>query len=919
MSDKKVKMQSSRRTRTDSGAAGFAFKAAKNNKSAPKHERRAGDNRPRDNALREEKNAESITRRGEKNTENFDRRGEKNGENFNRRGERNAENFDRRGDRNAEGFDRRGERYAESIAAQRTPQNGARTPDRGELNIHAPAHAPQNGAPLPSSAPFDASRAQNPRTEPPFSASRAQNLRTDTPFSASRAQNLRTDAPFDASHAQNPRTSAPDTSPLPELLAPCGSPRALEAAIEGGADAVYLGGVRHNARALAQNFTPDDIRAAVKLAHLYGVRVYQTLNTLSTDRELSDVLEDARLAERAGVDALIVADLGVASAIHAALPDLPLHASTQASGHNLASAEKLAELGFCRMVCAREMSGEDIRRFTERSPIEAEVFVHGALCVCHSGQCLFSSMVGGRSGNRGECAQPCRLPYRVGGGECYPLSLKDLSLARHIPELIRAGVASLKLEGRMKSPEYVLAVTSVFRRLLDERRAATDDEMAYLASIFSRDGFTDGYFTSNIGSDMLGVRREEDKTASRALPVFTGLRRLIPVDITAQIQCDRPMRMTLSCGGHSVTVTGEVPERALKSPSEHDALLRNLTKLGGTHFCAHRAVLSLDSGLAVPVSRINALRRDAVAALSEKMDAAAAQRLDKIVPDTLQNAPDTTPGATDTLQSIPDTIPGTLDTLQSVPDTLQSVPVSPRGTRHPRLTAVLRSPSQLTPAARRFFDAIYLPPDLYTPEADGVVLPPVIFDHERDELARLLSEAVRRGATEALVGNLGHISLAREAGLRVHGDFRLNVTNSRTVAALEALGVADVIVSPELSLPRIRDLAGDISAIVYGRIPLMVLEKCVSRELSDCAACTRGTVSLTDRRCVSFPVLREFRHRNVIYNSLPTCMSDRGEELERAGILARHFIFSVETPAEVDDVIRAFTNGERLSGEIRRI
>lgn len=675
----------------------------------------------------------------------------------------------------------------------------------------------------------------------------------------------------------------PPPERLPELLAPAGSPRALEAAIEGGADAVYFGGVRNNARALAQNFTPDDISAAVELAHLYGVHMYQTVNTLVTDRELHDVLEDARVAYEAGVDALIVADLGAAAAIHARFPDLPLHASTQASGHGVEAARQLARLGFCRMVCAREMSYDDLCRFTAASPIEAEVFVHGALCVCHSGQCLFSSLVGGRSGNRGECAQPCRLPYRVGGRERYPLSLKDLSLAEHIPELIAAGVASLKLEGRMKSPEYVLAVTRVFRRLLDERRAATPEEMQYLASIFSRDGFTDGYFTGRVGRDMLGVRREQDKSATRALEPFGGLSRRLSLDVRAEIRRDRPMLMTVSCGERQVSVTGEVPEAALRTPSERDAVLRSLTKFGGTPFRLGRADLTLDDGLAVSVSRLNALRRAALEAMRGAL--------------------------------------GVAPTRYSASEGADRVTVreAPSNTRRHRRTARFARAAQITPSAREFFDVIYLPLHEYAPIADGVVLPAVIFDSELETVERQLERAKTDGAREALVGNLGHIEAARRAGLTAHGDFRLNVTSSRSVAALEALGVDDVIASPELTLPQLRDLGGSTAAVIYGRIPLMVLEKCVGRELGSCADCTAGRLRLTDRRGVSFPVLREQPHRSVIYNSLPTGMSDRAAELERAGITDRHFIFSVETPAEVDAVIRAYREGTALGDRVRRL
>lgn len=663
--------------------------------------------------------------------------------------------------------------------------------------------------------------------------------------------------------------------PLPELLAPAGSPRALEAAIEGGADAVYFGGMRHNARASAVNFTAEDLPKYVALAHTYGVKMYQTLNTLSTDRELPELIEDATVAYNAGVDALIVADLGVAAAIHRALPDLALHASTQASGHSAASAKQLERLGFCRMVCAREMPLDDIRAFTESSPLEAEVFVHGALCVCHSGQCLFSSLVGGRSGNRGECAQPCRLPFRTDRKNKYPLSLKDLSLARHIPELIDAGVSSLKIEGRMKSPEYVLAVTQVFRRLLDERRGATDAEMAYLASIFSRDGFTDGYFTRKIGSQMLGVRREEDKNASRALPDFGGITRRIPVTMNAVIRRGEPMRLCVSDGTRTAEVCGDVPEDAIKLAADREMVLRNLTKLGGTPYSLERADLVLDEGLSVPLSKLNALRRDAIAALS--------------------------------------------NTCVTISVTPKYVPKRSVANREVLKTARFYSPEQISATAQKYFDILYLPLQNYDGVANGVVLPPVIFDSERERVRIQLRDAVKNGARHALVGNIGHIDLAKEFELEVHGDFRLNVTNSESVCVLEALGASNVILSPELTLPQMRDIRGNTAAVVYGRVPLMVLEKCIGKDIADCNVCNSGRLTLTDRRGVSFPVLREQDHRSVIYNSIPTGMSDRTYELDRAGITNRHFIFSTETARQVDAVINAYKNGEPLSMQVRRI
>ncbi len=673
-----------------------------------------------------------------------------------------------------------------------------------------------------------------------------------------------------------------DKKKLPELLSPAGSPLSLEAAIEAGADAVYFGGARHNARVNAKNFNGSDIPAAVSLAHAHNVKVYFTLNTLATDRELPELLDEARAAACAGVDALIMADLGAAASVRLAIPGLPIHASTQASGHNSAAGREFASLGFSRMVMAREASLEDIRSFTRNSPIEAEVFIHGALCVCHSGQCLFSSMVGGRSGNRGECAQPCRLPYRTGGKNSYPLSLRDLSLGRHVPELIDSGVASLKIEGRMKPPEYVLAVTRVWRKLLDERRAASNDEMEYLAEVFSRGGFTDRYFTKNIGREMLGVRSEDNKTASRTLEPFTGLSKKVPLDMNASILPGVPMKLTVSSRPHSATatVTGDIPEVAVNTPTDRDTVIRNLTKLGQTPYAAGNVALILGEGLAIPVSKLNALRRNAVEALY------AANRCQ--------------PACSETIRQI--------------------LPAStPRSTR----TARFIKASQIPDEASGYFDIIYLPlgelAESGCGKANGVILPPVIFDSEMSAAQKQLEAAAELGVRHALVGNIGHIELAKKFGFILHGDFRLNVTNSTSVAVCESLGFSDIILSPELNLPQMRDIAGDTQTIVYGRVPLMLLEKCAVKDTSGCAACREGKADLTDRRGVVFPVLREVPHRNIIYNSQPTYMADRADELARCRIRSQHFIFSTESRAEAAQVISAYRSGTAPVGSIRRI
>lgn len=291
-----------------------------------------------------------------------------------------------------------------------------------------------------------------------------------------------------------------------ELLAPCGSYAALEAAVYAGADAVYIGGKLFNARMGAKNFDNDSIERAVGFCHERGVRLYVALNTVIYDRVMREAVEYAVFLYNAGVDALIVSDIGLISAIRAAIPDFELHASTQMVGNNLAAARYVYEMGLTRMVAARELSEENIRTLCGLSPVEIEIFVHGALCASQSGGCLMSSMIGGRSGNRGECAQPCRLPYN---GE-YPLSLRDNCLASHMRSLFSCNVSSFKIEGRMKSPAYVYGVTAKYRELIDSQRDAAKGEVASLAALFSRSGFTDGYFTGRKEA-MTGVRTDENK------------------------------------------------------------------------------------------------------------------------------------------------------------------------------------------------------------------------------------------------------------------------------------------------------------------------------------------------------------------------------------------------------------------------
>ena len=682
-------------------------------------------------------------------------------------------------------------------------------------------------------------------------------------------------------------TGAKTNKKLPELLAPAGSFEALKAAIAGGADAVYFGGGDFNARINAKNFTNEELKQAIDMLHSCGRKAYITLNTLVHERELQDYLHFAEFVYKSGADALIVADIGGAEAIHRHLPDLELHASTQMSGHNLAQAELLAKHGFSRMVCARELPKDDLEHLVKNSPIEIEMFTHGALCVCHSGQCLFSSLVGGRSGNRRECAQPCRLPYKNQDGEqSYPLSLKDLSLSNHITDLIDLGVHSLKIEGRMKSPEYVFGVVRAFRTLLDENRNATKSELATLAQVFSRGGFTDSYYTRNIGKNMLGIRSEEEKHVSKTALISSEkideiTPKKLPISAFSSIKLGENMTLSLTCGDVCVTAQGDAPEKAINAPLSPENIKKNLSKFGSTNFELINLEVEMDDNLITPISSLNALRREATRLLEEALNKGNNERL----------------------------------------GFEKYVAKAPNSSKKLLKTARFYSAEQITKDAKEYFDIIYLPLQNFNGECEGIILPPVILDSELPKIEKMLEKAKSNGAKYAIVGNLGALNLAKKYDFAIHGDFRFNVYNNETVAKLQNLGIENIILSPELTIPQIRDINGDTATIVYGRIPLMLLEKCVSSEIGTCAECTDGKAILIDRRGFTFPTLREFEHRNVIYNSAPSYMADRENDLARAKITNQHFIFSIESKNEVDLVIKSYKNHSSVdeNQKIRRI
>ena len=656
-----------------------------------------------------------------------------------------------------------------------------------------------------------------------------------------------------------------------ELLSPAGSPEAVIAAVQNGADAIYLGlDGTFNARRNAKNFGREEYLEAVKYCRERGCKVYVTLNTLASDRELEELADTGRFLSETGADAVLVQDLGAARVLRAACPDLPLHASTQMSVHNLAGVFAAAELGMQRVVLARELNKEQIRFIAERSPIELEVFVHGALCFCHSGQCYMSALIGRRSGNRGLCAQPCRMQYSMGRHmDDYPLSLKDNCLISHLSELDDMGVKCVKIEGRMKRPEYGAIVTKIYHRAIHDGVAPTEKDLAMLELAFSRDGFTDGYFTGK-KQDMHGVRGEqaEDRDAAK---LFNEARkeyrdtqaRRVGVDFYIAARVNQPSALAvIDEAGYRAIVYGPVPQNAETLPLTQQAVSEQLYKTGGTQYWCRSVNGIIDDGLYLSAGAINGLRRRALAELNAA----------RAVPPKRRTA--------------------------------AGMPPLPPAVRPQRMLLAVQvlTVAQLTrELAGAGPELLYVPLEMLcaAPEAlhpfreagirIAAVLPRIITDTETEQVLALLKKAKQNGVDSVLSGNLGHIAMARSAGFAVRGDFGLDLES--------------ITASFELRLAQVRDLVKciDTELIVYGRLPCMVTDQDILTR-----ADMGDNGSIADRMGSIFPVAREFGCRNVIYNAHKLFLADKPEDLAACGLAAGRLIFTTESPRECVQIAKSY-------------
>ena len=671
-----------------------------------------------------------------------------------------------------------------------------------------------------------------------------------------------------------------------ELLSPAGSMESVAAAVQNGADAIYLGYGDFNARRNAKNFTREEVAAAVSYCHLRGCKVHLTLNTLLTDRELPGAAALASDISQLGVDAVIVQDLGVVRMLRQAAPDVPIHGSTQMTVHSLDGVKACADLGMERVVLSRELSRDALEYICLRSPIEIETFVHGALCMCYSGQCFFSSVIGGRSGNRGLCAQPCRLKYGWNGkANEYPLSLKDMSLAGHLRDLKKMGVACLKIEGRMKRPEYVAIVTRIYAQALREGREPTAEEIAQLEQAFSRQGFTDGYFQGRTGPDMFGTRQEEEfpkELFAQARSTFeNGENRKEPIRMYAMIRAGEGAQVAAQDQqGHLATVTGPVPEPAVNVPLTAGKVEGQLSRTGGTPYQCERVIAKVEDGLSLPLSSLNALRRQVLEELGRQRTALPQRQTGEFRPGVRYENRREAPVFTVEVRTA-DQVSFELLKLQPA---LLYLPAW-EGAAHPE--ALEKAQKAGVPVA--------------------AVLPRICWDRELENLDRDLDKLRQLGVTQVLAGTLGMARHALNLGFQVRGDYGLGVYNSQTLKELKHMGLSSATASFEMKLAQIRDLSKgmDLELVGYGRLPLMLTENCIVHNHSGQHTC--GNVNLlTDRKGERFPVVKAYGCRNEILNAKKLFLADKLDDLKRLGLWAVRLQFTTENALECTQVLERY-------------
>lgn len=675
-----------------------------------------------------------------------------------------------------------------------------------------------------------------------------------------------------------------------EILAPAGGFDSVISAVRSGADAVYLGEKSFSARASAQNFDDDELKKAVAYCHIHGVKVYVTINTLIFDDEFEKLKKAIISAAEADVDALIVQNQGVARLAKKLVPDLPLHASTQMSVHTASGVRALYEMGFKRVVLSREMSREEIKKAAE-VPVELEVFVHGALCMCVSGQCYFSAMLGSRSGNRGACAQTCRLPFSVGKNKNgYALSLKDNSLVNYISDLEEIGVVSAKIEGRMKRPEYVSAAVRACREQRDNG-FVSDETSKILRGVFSRTGFTDGYYKGRTGREMFGTRTRDD-VVSADEKLFSSIRQSykdevqnIKIDGKFTAKIGKSPVFEVTDGKHTIVKSADIIcETAQKIPLSEEKCRTQLSKTGSTAYHFNNLEIDLDDNLSIPVSVLNLLRREALALLDEKRAIVNNYKINDVE---------------------------IFEDFKPYNKKKNVVRARVRGTKISQ--AFKDCELAFVPLFSDIDEIKRLKSEGYSV---GVEIPRGMFGRET-QIELQLARAKQVGITDVLCHNIGALHIAKSFKMTLHGGFGLNLVNTYDLLWAEEYGLKDVELSFELTFDRINRLGGNIDRgiISYGYLPLMLCRNCPNKsEGIDCSTC-KNQSKMTDRKGKSFYLKCDGNCVEVL-NCVPLFIAR--EEISKLSTTFNTLLFTVENYVENVEKITDFNDFSMLKDKFTR-
>lgn len=663
-----------------------------------------------------------------------------------------------------------------------------------------------------------------------------------------------------------------------EILAPAGNSEALKAAVLSGADAVYFGVGNFNARRNADNFPLEELKDTIKYCHSRGVKVHITLNTLIKDTEIGDAAETVRTICNAGADAVIVQDLGLARIVRSVCPEMPMHASTQMTVGTKEGLKALKDLGFSRAVLPRELNFSEIKELCEDAPLELEMFVHGALCMCVSGQCLMSAVLGSRSGNRGLCAQPCRLPFKVQNGTGHDLSLKDLSLIDRINELASLGICSFKIEGRMKRPEYVSAAVTACKAQLHGNY--NSEMQADLQNLFSRSGFTQGYYQNKLGKGMFGYREKENvQSATKELldkyaRIYEKEAPRYKADFEFHGKIGEKATLTAICENFKAEIRSEsVCEKPINRPISSERITDALKKCGGTQFEAGEIAVDENIDYTLPVSQINLMRREVIALLSDKISEIPLRKTFAC------SAPTEIPAKNS------NEIYCRFDNAQNIPENLD---------------------------ADLIFVPLNTPDKIVSKNGYAIELPHGMFGNER-KASELLSKS---SAEFALCHTLDAVAAAKKYGKKVVASSSMNILNSLSADEAKAMGISQMVLSCECGLELANKLSAPIKKgiFAYGRIPLMLTRNCPIKNGKTCDECKRGS-SISDRKGISFPV-RCFMGYSEILNSRPIFMADRLSEIKNNDFL--FFNFTVESKDEVTEIMNSYYNEKSPEGEFTR-